>query len=158
VSQANVEVIKRCLDASNRGDFAAAIATTADDVVLVVDERVVPHSAGVFTGRDAVGDWFADWFRSFARGYQFHIQEMRPIGKRVFLVLRHRGRGRSSGVVLEWSVAYVYTIKAGRIARIELFSDLSDALKAAGLEESAVSECHEEGPPRWQSPGCHERS
>jgi ketosteroid isomerase-like protein len=111
------------------------MATCADDVVLVVDERVVHLNAGVFTGRDAVGDWFADWFRSFASGYQFHIQEMRPIGKRVFLVLRHRGRGRSSGVDLEWSTAYVYAIKAGKIARIELFSDLSDALKAVGPEK-----------------------
>ena len=135
MSGENLEVIKRGLDAVNRGDLAAAMATCADDVVLVVDERVVSLNAGVFTGRDAVGDWFADWFRSFAGGYQFHIQEMRPIGKRVFLVLRHRGRGRSSGVVLEWSVAYVYAIKAGKIARIELFSDLSDALKAVGPEK-----------------------
>jgi ketosteroid isomerase-like protein len=136
VSAANVEVIERGLDAVNRGDFAAAMAACADDVVLVVDERVETLNAGVFTGRDAVGGWFADWFGSFARGYQFHIQEMRPIGKRVFLVLlRHRGRGRSSGVVLEWSTAHVYAIKAGKIARIELFSDLSEALKALGLEE-----------------------
>jgi ketosteroid isomerase-like protein len=128
-----VEVIKRGLDAVNRRDFAAAMATIADDVVLVTRSSTL--NAGVFTGRDAVGDWFADWFRSFATGYQFHIEEMRPIGNRVFAVLRHRGRGRSSGVVLEWSVAYVYAMKAGKIARIELFSDLSEALKAVGPEK-----------------------
>jgi len=110
------------------------MAAYADDVVLVVDERVVPSEAGVFAGRGAVGAWFGDWFRSFARGYQFHIQEMRPAGEGVFVLARHRGRGRSSGVAIDWSVAYAFAIKTGKIARLELFPDRSEALRAMGLE------------------------
>jgi ketosteroid isomerase-like protein len=134
VSRENVEVVERYFDAVNRGDFAAAMAAYTDDVVLVVDVRVVPTNAGVFTGRDAVGAWFGDWFRSFARGYQFDIQEIRPAGKNIFVVARHRGRGRSSGVVIDWSVAYAFAVTAGKLARLELFPDRSEALKAIGLE------------------------
>ena len=55
MSQENVAVVGSYFDAVNRGDFAAAMAPYADVVVLVVDERVVPTNAGVFTGRGAVG-------------------------------------------------------------------------------------------------------
>ena len=127
-------MIERYFGAVNRGDFAVAMAVYADDVVLVVDDRVVPTNAGVFTGRDAVGDWFGDWFRSFARGYRFDIEEMHPIGKCVLVVVRHRGRGRSSGVAMDWTVALVFAVKARKIDRLELFPDRSEALKAVGLE------------------------
>jgi ketosteroid isomerase-like protein len=135
VSQENVETIERYFDAVNRGDFAEAMSAYADDVVLVVDERIVPTNAGVFSGRDAVGEWFGDWFRSFARGYQFDIHEMRPAGERVFVAVRHRGRGRSSGVAIDWNVGLAFAVNAGKIVRLELFSDRSGALKAVGLEE-----------------------
>jgi ketosteroid isomerase-like protein len=111
------------------------MAVYADDVVFAVDDRVVPTNAGVFTGRDAVGDWFGDWFRSFARGYQFDIDEMHPVGKRVLVVVRHRGRGRSSGVAMDWSVALAFAVKAGKIDRLELFPDRAEAIRAVGLLE-----------------------
>jgi ketosteroid isomerase-like protein len=134
VSQENLAVVERYFEAVNRGDFAEAMAAYTDDVVLVVDERIVPTNAGVFSGRDAVGEWFGDWFRSFARGYQFDIHEMRPAGDRVFVAVRHRGRGRSSGVAIDWNVGLAFTVSAGKIVRLELFTDRSGALKAVGLE------------------------
>ena len=89
MSQSNEEAVKRYFDAVNRGDFAAAMAAYADDVVLVIDDRAIPTNAGTFTGREKVGEWFADWFRSFARGYQFRIEEPQcprtgPAGKRCY--------------------------------------------------------------------------
>ena len=126
--------VKSYFEAVNQGDFAAAMAAYTDDVVLVVAERVAPQ-AGVFAGRDAVGAWFGDWFRSFARGYQFHIEELLAAGERVFMVARHHSRGRASGVALDWSVAYSFVIREGKIARLELFADRPEALKATGLEE-----------------------
>jgi hypothetical protein len=82
-----------------------------------------------------VGEWFADWFRSFARGYQFRIEEARSIGERVFVVAHHDGRGRSSGVAIDWSLGYTFTIEAGQIARLELYRGRADALEAGGTEE-----------------------
>ena len=58
MSQENVDVVRRYIEAFNQGDFAAAMAAYADDVVLVVDEGVVPTNAGTFAGRAEVGDWF----------------------------------------------------------------------------------------------------
>jgi len=114
MSQENVDVVRRYFDAPNRGDFRSAMASCADDVVLVIDDGAIPTNAGTFTGREAVGEWFADWFRSFVRGYRFRIEEVQSAGERVFLVAHHDGRGRSSGVAIDWTLAYAFTIQGAR--------------------------------------------
>ncbi len=135
MSQQNVEIVRRLFDATNLRDFAAAMDLYDEAVVLVVDGGVLPTNAGTFCGRDAVGSWFGDWFRSFGADYRFDIEEARAVGERVFVVARHYGRGRASGVALDWSVAYAYSVKAGRIVRIEMYTDRADALTAVGLQE-----------------------
>ncbi|MHB8234093.1 MAG: nuclear transport factor 2 family protein [Solirubrobacteraceae bacterium] len=135
MSQQNMDVVRTFIEATNRGDFAAAMAAYADDVLLIVEENAVPTGAGSFTGREAVGAWFADWFRSFARGYRFEIEEIDALGDRVFMVASHHGRGRSSGVSLDWFVAYAIGVEKGKIARLELYATRSDARDAVGLTE-----------------------
>jgi ketosteroid isomerase-like protein len=135
VTRQGVELVWRYIDAANQRDFPAAMAAYAEDVVLVVEPRVMPTNAGTVNGREAVGDWFADWFRSFAPGYRFEIDEITAAGERVFMVARHHGHGRASGVSLDWSVAYAFTVRADKIVRLELYAERADAARAAGLEE-----------------------
>ena len=45
------------------------------------------------------------------------------------------GGDEPAGGGLDWSVAYVYTVRAGKIARVEMHADRAEALKAAGLQE-----------------------
>jgi len=128
-------VVRGQFDATTRRDFAAALNAYDEDAVLVVGNSVVPTAAGTFRGREALGKWFADWFRSFADDYRFEVEEMRSVGERVFVVASHHGRGRASGAELGWSLAYVYTVRAAKIVRVEMFRDRDTALKAVGLEE-----------------------
>jgi hypothetical protein len=43
------------------------------------------------------------------------------------------GSGRASGVAVVGSTAYAYTVKSSKIARVEMYTDRADALKALGL-------------------------
>jgi ketosteroid isomerase-like protein len=95
--------------------------------------------AGTFKGRDAVGRWFGDWFRTFQRGYQFDLEEARELGGVILVVARHYGRGRTSGAEVHATMAYLYRVRDGRIARVELYPDRAEALAAAGLSEQDVS-------------------
>jgi ketosteroid isomerase-like protein len=135
VSQESIGVVLRYFEATNRGDFPSAMAAYADDVVLVIDEDAIPTNAGTFTGREAVGQWFGDWFRSFARGYRFSVEEMQSVGDRVVLVAHHHAHGRSSGLALDWSAGLTFTIRADKITRLEIYRGLDEALEAAGIEE-----------------------
>jgi ketosteroid isomerase-like protein len=84
-------------------------------------------------GREAVGGWFGDWFGAFGHDYYFDVEEARAVGERVLITARHHGSGRASGVPVEGITAYAYTVKAGKIARVEMYTDRAEALAAVGL-------------------------
>jgi ketosteroid isomerase-like protein len=132
VSQENVEAVREYFAATNRRDFASAMDALQEDVVLVVT-GLLPD--GTFSGREAVGRWFGDWFSAFGPEYHFDLSEPKEVGERVFATARHGGRGRWSGIAVEGSTAYVFTIHAAKIARVELYANHAEALKAVGLSE-----------------------
>jgi ketosteroid isomerase-like protein len=134
MSQENVEVVRDQFEATNDRDFPRAMAHYAADVVLVVDSAAFLAS-GTFDGREAVGRWFGDWFRTFEPGYRFEIEEARDLGDVVLLVASHHGRGRTSGVDVHGQTGYLYTVRAGHIVRVELYRGRAEALAAAGLQE-----------------------
>jgi uncharacterized protein len=139
MSQDNVEVVRDQFEATNERDFPRAMERYAEDVVLVVD-RAAFLASGTFDGREAVGQWFGDWFSSFEPGYRFEIEETLDLGDVVLLVASHHGRGRTSGVDVHGQTGYLYTVRAGRIVRVELYRSRAEALAAAGLQEKEVSQ------------------
>jgi ketosteroid isomerase-like protein len=134
VSKESIEVVLDQFAATNERDFRRAMSYYADDVELFVD-RDAFLSGGTFTGRQAVGRWFGDWLSTFEPGYRFEIEEVRELGDRVFLVASHRGRGRSSGVEVRAQTGYLYSVRGGKIARVELYGSGDAALEAAGIDQ-----------------------
>src|SRR5688500_10898739 len=74
MSQENVAVVCGQFAATNERDFPRAMSHYAEDVELVVDPDAFLER-GTFKGRHAVGQWFANWFRTFEPGYHFDIEE-----------------------------------------------------------------------------------
>jgi ketosteroid isomerase-like protein len=134
MSQENVEIVLDQIAATNQRDFPRAMDHYAEDVQLVVDPAAFLEG-GTFTGRDAVGEWFGNWFATFEPGYHFDIEEARDLGGVVLLVASHHGRGRSSGAEVRGQTGYLYTVRRGKIARVELYRNRAEALEAAGLSE-----------------------
>ena len=137
MSLENVEVVLDQFAATNARDFERAMAHYAEDVELVVHPDAFLES-GRFKGRDAVGQWFANWFSTFERSYRFEIEETRDLGDVVFLDAVHQGRGRTSGVEVRGRTGYLYTLKEGRILRAEIYASPGEALRAAGLAPRVV--------------------
>jgi ketosteroid isomerase-like protein len=54
---------------------------------------------------------------------------------RVVALVRVSGRGRQSGVPIVFHFFALYTIRDGKVRKIEFFRHRADALQAAGLEE-----------------------
>ena len=132
MSAKNVEVVRDQFDAVNERDFPRAMSHYAEDVVLVAHSGAF-LTGGTFEGRDAVGKWFGDWFSTFAHGYRFEIYEARDLGDRVLIAATHHARGRGSGVELRSDGGWVYTVRDGKVARVEIYRDRASALEAAGL-------------------------
>jgi ketosteroid isomerase-like protein len=132
--QENVEVVRAYFETVNEGNFAGAMRYYADDVELVVPAEAFLE-AGRFTGKDAVGLWFGNWFRAFQRGYQFDLDEIREVGDAVFVSARHHGRGKASGAEVRSTIAYLFRVADGQIGKVKMFPDRRSALRSVRLSE-----------------------
>ena len=141
MSQADVELILAHFDATNRRDFKDAMDMYAEDVMLVVGEQFL--TSGKFEGKKAVGEWFGDWFRTFAFDHHFNIVESRDLGNGVvFLSVEIEGSGRASGAKAYMHGNYLYRVVDEQIARVQLFATAEEALEAASLPEWSDPETH----------------
>jgi ketosteroid isomerase-like protein len=134
MSQRDVAVVLDQFAAVNERDFERAMSLYAEDVELFVD-RAAFLEGGTFEGREAVGEWFGNWFRTFERDYRFEIEEARDLGDVVLMVASHHGRGRTSGAEVEGRNGYLYTVRDGKIVRAEIYPGRAEALQASGWRE-----------------------
>jgi ketosteroid isomerase-like protein len=134
VAREDVEVVLDQFAAVNDRDFERAMSLYADDVELFVSPGAFLEG-GTAKGRETVGEWFGNWFRTFEPGYRFDIEEARDLGDAVLLIASHHGRGRTSGAEVHGRTAYLYRVRDGKIVRAELYSSRDEALQASGWRE-----------------------
>lgn len=138
MSQENVEVVRKLYE-------AVALRDT-DTIFALYDPNFEwdgTHSrwAEVLDGPDTFGGH--EELRRFFRGYfemwetfEDELQELIDAGEKVISVVTSRGRGRASGVEIEWpGQAGLWTVRDGKIVHVAWFSDRDEALEAAGLPE-----------------------
>jgi ketosteroid isomerase-like protein len=136
VSEQDIEVVRDQFAATNERDFKRAMELYAEDVVLVAPRMPGVANPGRYEGKEAVGEWFGDWFRTFASDYRFEITEAQHLGGGlIFLFATHGGSGRLSGAEVHGKNAYLYRVRDGRVARVGFFPTREDALEAAKLPE-----------------------
>ena len=132
MSQENVEIVREQFEATNRRDFARPMADWTDDVELIAFEGI---SEGRYAGREAVGEFFGDWFRAFGGGVHFDVRKIIGAGDAVAVAVHHRARGRYSGAEVTSDFFYEYRLRRGKIVRIRFHRSWQQALEAVGLSE-----------------------
>jgi ketosteroid isomerase-like protein len=132
MSQEKVEVVRRIYDAFAKGG-TSAIPTelVAPDFELVLFPA---FTSGPFQGQQGMVD-FAREFDAMFDEYRLEAEEFLDIEDRVAVVVRFRGRGKGGGVPVDERIAHVWTLRDGKLARGDFFSDPAEALQAAGLSE-----------------------
>ena len=63
------------------------------------------------------------------------IEEIIDAGDHAVVVAHHQGRGRASGVAVDARFYEVYTLREGKVWRVDEYTELAEALEAAGLRE-----------------------
>jgi ketosteroid isomerase-like protein len=137
VSQADIDVVLDQFAGVNERDFRRVMEHYAEDVVLVAPEGFL--NRGTFEGKEAVGEWFGDWFRAFGNDYHFDLAELRDLGGGVvYLYASYGGTGRTSGAEVRDSRHYLYRVVDALITRVQFFMNREAALEAASLPEWSV--------------------
>jgi ketosteroid isomerase-like protein len=86
-------------------------------------------------GREAIAEFMRRWIGAF-EGYRHEVGKLTDLGSgAVLAAVRETGRGKGSGAMVDRSLATLYTVIDGKIARMTVFRTERDALEAAGLSE-----------------------
>jgi ketosteroid isomerase-like protein len=147
MSEENVEVVRNAFEViygstSEPTATGASVRRDSKRAAELLDPNVALHGTigGLWEGRVARG--FTEILNSFETE-DLEAWEERRLDPQRFLhindfvvVLMHEyRRGRGSGIEVEDDTAVVFTVRKGRVIRIQPYMDQSAALEAAGLSE-----------------------
>jgi ketosteroid isomerase-like protein len=111
------------------GRLEDALRGLEDDFEWVVPDH--PEGA-VRHGADSVIEFFRDWVEPWEDLHiDWQIEQGAP--DRALAIIDMRGRGRGSGVPTEMRFSQLWSFRDGRPVRMEMFWDLDEARRAAGL-------------------------
>jgi ketosteroid isomerase-like protein len=128
MSRENVEIVRAAMDAFERGEVERALAMADPNLVST---RVDPDGA-TFRGHAGFLRMVDEWVEGFTE-WSWRGDEFIDAGDRVLVRQHQSARGTASGVVVEGEFWLVYTLTAGMITQLDIYSDRSQALEAAGL-------------------------
>ena len=125
MSRENVEIVRRFL-----------IVVDIDEALTYADPGIVwnPIEELPTQGHDAVRESLARWKAEW-HDYKVMPEEFVDSGDRVVVTVRLRGRGRGSGIEIGALFYDVYTVRDGKIVRMDQFTERSQAFEAVGLAE-----------------------
>jgi hypothetical protein len=95
MSQENVELAYRAIDAVNQRDLDALLALMDKDVESV--SRIVAMEGGLH-GHDGVRRWWDNWFEAFP-DYRIEVVGTRDLGDVVIATFRALGHGGAESLV-----------------------------------------------------------
>ena len=133
MSQENVELFRRSVDAFNRRDLDAYLALMDDDVEGI-PRAVAMEGGDHYHGHDGVRRWWKDLLDVFP-DFTVEVVEVRDLGDSTLAAVRSLGHGAGSEVLLEDTFWGAHRWRRGKCVSWRYFQTRSEALKAVGLSE-----------------------
>jgi ketosteroid isomerase-like protein len=134
MSQENVELYRRCVDAFNRRDLDAFLALMDDDVEAV--SRLVAIE-GNLKGHDGIRRWWKSWFDVWP-DYEIQILEVRDHQDVTLANLHALGHGAGSDVPFEDATWQLARWRRGKCILWRVFNNRNEAFEAAGLPKQGA--------------------
>ena len=134
MSQENVELVRRGINAINRGGLPAALDLLDRICDPEAEMRAVgrlPDMGRVLRGPEAIKSYFTELYETF--DWQIEADEFIDAGEAVIVVARQTGRGRESGAEITDPIVLVYGIRDGKMTSLDAYRTKGEALEAAGL-------------------------
>jgi ketosteroid isomerase-like protein len=136
---ANLELVLSIYAAWERGDFFSSADWAHPEIEFVVADGPEP---GTWTGLAEMAAAWRDRL-SALEDYRVEVEEYRELmDDGVLVLVRHRGRGKISGLELEqlhWLGANVLHIRGGKVRRFAIYYDRDRALADLGFTPEGQS-------------------
>jgi ketosteroid isomerase-like protein len=124
----SLDIVRQVAERWNAGDIEGLLALYADDIVMQTGEHWPEQATleGKAAFRDSIEDWLEVW-----KSIELETGSVEAHGERVVAHGSWRSTGRMSGVEGTMPIHIVFTVRDGRIARLEWFPDQQRAVAAA---------------------------
>jgi ketosteroid isomerase-like protein len=133
MSQENVDIVRRVIDAWNRNQQETAIRYLEPDVILDATQRRI--NPKTYTGVEGMRAMLADRDEVWEE-FRLEPDEFVDGGDWIVVIGRWVGKGKGSGIEVQQPVAHAFRLRDGRIVRAELsYADRRAALEAVGLRK-----------------------
>lgn len=131
MSQENVELVRRGLEAYQQRDARALHAISHEDCELFTLTEGVTEGEP-FRGHAGIDEWLQ---RELDPWDEFRVEviEIREVGDRVLARYQVTARGKGSTVELTADAGSVFEFRDGKIFRARAYLDWNGALEAVGL-------------------------
>ena len=134
MSEENVEIVRRFGQAFNEGGFGSEVTMGFFHPAGVFEEPPEQPGAGVARGRESVSRMFTKFDEAWEE-HRSDTEEVRVIDDERILVLTiEHFRGRN-GIEIDQPSGTIFTLRGGKIARMQSFWERKNAFDAAGLSE-----------------------
>jgi ketosteroid isomerase-like protein len=131
MSQENVELGYRGIDAINRRDLDALLALMDDDIE---GAPALASIEGRYHGHAGIRSWWESLFSSLP-DFTVEVVEVRDLGDLTVAVLHFRAEGAVSHAPVEQRIWLVAEWRDGKAIWWQTFRTEGEALEAAGLSE-----------------------
>jgi ketosteroid isomerase-like protein len=135
MSQENVDVVMRYIDAWNRRDLDAVMEMLDPKFEIDLSRSRAPYQ-GVYRGpteaRSRLDDMWETWEKIHL---DLESGEFIESGDQVVAVVPAHLRGRETGIELTGTAALVCTVRNRKIVRHQVWQGRTEALEAVGLSE-----------------------
>ena len=131
-----LEIGQASYDAFNRRDIEALLELYDPDCEWLLTNFEGWPEKPVYRGHEGLVEFFHTWLDPWE---EFHVEIKEAFdlsGDRTFGVAYNRGRGRLSGALVELPpIGQIVSYRSDRVLRVDNYSDLDQASRAAGLSE-----------------------
>ena len=132
MSQENVEIVRRLIEAWDRGDLATALDSIDPDIEAV--SALQMDNDGTYRGHAGLAEMLGAFWAEF-ESPRIEIEEAIPAGGDVVLGVRFSGRGKRSGLEVDMPAWHVWSLREGKAVRWWVLRTKQEALEAVGLRE-----------------------
>jgi ketosteroid isomerase-like protein len=132
--------VARNLDIVRGGyEHFAATGDMAVDILLPHFVWDMSHFRGwpeeqLYHGLEGTRAFLRTWTEAWD-DWQLEVESLHEAGEQVLAIMRQRGRSKATGLPVEMSFGQLWTLHDGMQARMEMYSDPAEAMRATGLPE-----------------------
>jgi ketosteroid isomerase-like protein len=133
MSRENVEVARRWITVYNRRDIESLLELS-DVGIEFRSIFAAIETGGVFRGYPGVFEYFKTLDDAYER-FEVVPHDLLDAGAAALMVADADWRGKESGAEGTTSIFVAFWLRAGKVLRVETFTDRAEALEAVGLRE-----------------------